>query len=145
MERLYSVNSEKNTKQQLQVNLLTLEMNKREEFCDPVKFHDTTLKVGSVFIQGIALNAGVRYWHGDFAQTFGKPLTKTKKIELLGNCPKLNVYEDKVFVPKETNRSFRCTTNRQGCRMELLLKENQSVWKSHQLLTCYFVAMMQEF
>ena len=119
-ERLHKVNSDKDTTQKLQVKQPIVEMNEAEwdnmvktGLCGHVRFNDSTLKVGSGAVEGIALNAGVRYWDGDFTQVFGKQLRQSLKIELQDYCQKVTVCEDKVFVPLKMQKVIQ-VYNKQG-------------------------------
>ena len=105
-DRLHTVNSDKDTTPQLQVKLPILEMHEAEwdkmvknELYGQVRFSSTSFNVGSVPVERIAHNAGVRYWGGDFTQVFRKPLKETLKIELPAYSQKVTVYNDKVFAP----------------------------------------------
>ena len=98
LERLHTVNSEENSTKQLQVKLPTLEMYELEwaelvkrGLCGQVRF--------TMFKNGVAQNAEVRYWNGDFTQVFGKSLKQTLKIELPAYCQKITICVDKVFAP----------------------------------------------
>ena len=132
LERLHTVNSQKNIKQ-LQVKIPTLEMNKvewgklvKKGLCGQVRFNSTTLKVGSVSVMGIAQNAGVRYWHGDFTQLFSQELKQTLKIELPDYCQKVSVCDDKVFASMRVKKVIE-VYNKQGQLQDTIAVEGGPV------------------